>query len=473
MKIKSIQRIEYAEPIPVYDVVDVQPHHNFAIVHDHTVMVSHNCCTMDETNFARAGVKDINLAKEHMKKLYDTVNARISGTFRVRGEVYGKLIAASSKNTDSDFLSDHIQSQLNAGNTHLYLVDKPQWEVLPPSMFSNEKFHFTVGDRYKRGFVIPPENDDEAHHKEYINQGYTIMEAPAEFRRNFIADYDISLRDIAGISVVGAMGFITQDVITPNITTDRKNPFYTDVISVGTQDKQTIEEFFHLEAVPSRLKGCLMNIHLDLSETGDRTGMAGVCVDGSKIVTDFEGKKISMPYFKEVFSVGIQRPTGDRLSFQKVVNFLLWLRRSGFNIGTISTDQYQSSYMREVLNGQGFKTAKISVDRTEDPYIGLKNILYDQRIELIRNDLRDDELVHLQRVNGKIDHPLTLPSGGKGSKDVADCVCGACYTLTTEHSQPVPPPPSVASAIAAVNGSRGAYGKGLPMFSNINTYRRK
>lgn len=429
---------------------------------------------MDECNFTKAGVKDINLAKAHMKKLYDTVNARISGTFKIEGEVYGKLITASSKNTDSDFLSDHIEAQLNAGNTHLYLVDKPQWEVLPPSMFSKEKFHFTVGDRYKKGFVIPEENEDEEHYNEYISQGYKIIEAPAEFRRNFIADYDISLRDIAGISVVGAMGFITQAAITPNITDTRHNPFYTDIIEVGTQDTHTIEEFFHLEAVPTRLKSCLMNIHLDLSETGDRTGMAGVCVDGSKIVTDFDGRKISMPYFKEVFSVGIQRPAGDRLSFQKVVNFILWLRRSGFNIGTISTDQYQSSYMREVLTGQGFKTAKISVDKSEEPYIGLKNILYDQRIELVRNELRDLELINLQQVNNKIDHPLTLPSGGKGSKDVSDCVCGACYTLTTEHSQPVPPAASVASAIASVNGNRGnSAARGLSMFAGSNIYKRK
>lgn len=412
------------------------------------------CCVMDETNFAKAGIKDINIAKQHMKNLYDTVNARISGTFRIGGEVYGKLIASSSKNTDSDFLSDHIESQLNAGNTHLYLVDKPQWEVLPKSMFSDKVFHFTVGDRYKRGFVIPPENDDAEHHEEYIRQGYTVMEAPEEMRRNFLADYDISLRDIAGISVVGAMGFITQEAITPNLSQTRHNPFYTDTIQVGTKDNRTIEEFFRVDVVAPSLKRCLMNIHLDLSESGDRTGIDGVCVDGYKLITDYEGKKVEMPYLREVFAVGVEHPPGDRLSFQKVVNFLLWLRRTGFNIGTISTDQYQSSYLRELLSAQGFKTEKISVDRSEEPYIGLKNILYDQRIELIKNDIRDYELVNLQRVNGKIDHKTN------GSKDIADCLCGACWTLTTEHAVPKPSPKSVASVISSVNGRNSRPGIG-------------
>lgn len=450
MKIKSIQRIYHPEPIPVYDVVDVKPNHNFVISCNDTLLVSHNCAAIDECNFAKAGVKDINLAKTHMKKLYDTVNARISGTFRLNGEIYGKMITSSSKNTDSDFLSDHIENQLNAGNKHLYLVDRPQWEILPKEMFSNESFHFTVGDRYKRGFVIPEENDDEEHRQEYINQGYRVVAAPAELRKNFVADYDIALRDIAGISVVGAMGFITQEAITPCISQTRHNPFFTDIIQVGTQDNKTIEEFFRLEVVPVSLKHCLLNIHLDLSETGDRTGIGGVCVDGNKIVEDFSGKKVSMPFFREIFSVGIEAPRGDRLSFQKVVNFLLWLRRQGFNIGTISTDQYQSSYLRELLNAQGFKTAKISVDASIEPYIGLKNILYDQRIELIKNEFRDNELINLQRVNNKIDHKPNT------SKDISDCTCGACWTLTTEHAQSSAPAKSVAKAIAAVNNPQGS-----------------
>lgn len=448
ISVRSIVKQYHMQPVPVYDVVNAGRHHNFLVACNDCAVVSHNC-TMDETNFAKAGVKDINLAKAHMKKLYDTVNARISGTFRVRGEVYGKLVASSSKNTDSDFLSDHIETQLNAGNTHMYLVDRPQWEILPKSMFSDEVFHFTVGDRYKRGFVIPEENDDEEHRQEYINQGYKVIAAPAELRRNFVADYDISLRDIAGISVAGAMGFITQEAITPNLSTTRHNPFFTDTIQVGTRDNKTIEEFFRVEVVPPNLKRCLLNIHLDLSETGDRTGIGGVCVDGNKIVQDFEGRKVSMPFFRELFSVGIEAPRGDRLSFQKVVNFLLWLRRSGFTIGTISTDQYQSSYMRELLGAQGFNTQKVSVDASIDPYLGLKNILYDQRIELIKNDLRDTELIKLQRVNNKIDHPAN------GSKDLADCLCGACWTLTTEHAQSPPSSNKVAKAIATVNNPNG------------------
>ena len=407
------------------------------------------CCTMDETNFAKAGIKDINKAKVHMKHLYDTVNVRISNTFRLRGEVYGKLVAASSKNTDSDFLSDHIEKQLNAGNDHLYLVDQPQWKILPRTMFSDKTFHFTVGDRFKKGFVIPEENDDESHRQEYIDQGYQIMEAPLEYKKNFLADYDISLRDIAGISVAGAMGFITQEAITPCVAQDRVNPFFEDTYEIGTRDTLQIYDFFHTDVVPRELFRQRMNIHLDLAETGDRSGMSGCCVSGSKLIETEEGKKVVMPFVSQIFQVGIVAPRGDRQSFQKVVNFIVWLRSQGFWIGTISTDQFQSDFLRETLSQQGFETTKISVDRSMEPYVGLRSMLHDQRISLVKHALQEDELVKLQRINNKIDHPQD------GSKDCADALCGATWTLVTEQVVSQPSTKGSFAAMAAVNAGRG------------------
>ena len=430
---------------------------------------------IDECNFAKSGVKDIGIAKSTMKKLYDTINARISGTFRLNGEVYGKMITSSSKNTDCDFLSSHIENQLNSGNTALYLVDEPQWKILPKEMFSDETFHFTVGDRYKKGFVIPEQDDDEEHRREYESQGYKVIEAPAELRKNFIADYDIALRDIAGISVAGSMGFIQQEIITPCVATDRHNPFFQDVLQIGKNDNKTIEEFFHIEAVPQQFKRARMDIHLDMAETSDRSGISGVCVDGNKIVDDIDGKKVSRPMLKQVFQVGIEAPRGDRQSFQKVVNFLVWLRRQGFNIGKISADQYQSAYMLETLELQGFDTCKVSVDRSDEPYIGLKNLLFDQCIELVKHQVQENELIHLQRTGNKIDHPMTNPDGTKGGKDCSDALCGACWTLVTDHVQSNTSQKSVASAIRAMNGPRSSYSgpqNQLNRFGSYNIIRK-
>ena len=429
-------------------------------------------CCLDEVNFARAGVKDLTISKTHMKHLYDTANARITGTFKLGGKIYGKMFTCSSKNTDNDYLSEHIDKQLDAGNTHMYLFDRPQWEVLPSYRFGKETFHITVGDRYKRGFVVPDENDDPAHLKEYEAEGYRVLEVPADYKPNFRADYDIALRDIAGISVMGSMGFITQEMLTPNISTTRKNPFFMDYYEIGVQDNQTLEQFFHAEVVPPELKRLTMNIHIDFAEVSDHIGIAGAVRDGDKNIVDpLTEKKITMHYFKEIFQVAIGAPRGDRMSFQKVINFIVWLKKIGFNIGIVSTDQYQSSYVRETLSQQGFVCEKVSVDKTEDPYIGLRNLLQDQRLELIKHDLQEIELISLQRINGVINHPpqsnsiTELPClengyNSKGiGKDCADALCGACATLVAHAELVRPPAKHVLNAIASVNGPR-TYGIG-------------
>lgn len=466
MKVSKIEKIHYDNPIPVYDVINAGELHNFVIHTENSDIVSHNCC-LDEVNFSRAGVKDISKSKEHMKHLYDTANARITGTFKLNGKIYGKMFTCSSKNTDNDYLSEHIEKQLDAGNNHMYLFDRPQWEVLPAYRFGKEKFHITVGDRYKRGFVVPDENDDPEHLKEYEAEGYRVLEVPSDYKPNFRADYDIALRDIAGISVVGAMGFITQEMITPNISDTRHNPFFEDYYEIGIQDGDTLERHFHAEVVPPELKRLPMNIHIDFAEVSDHIGIAGGVRDGDKVVLDpTTEKKITMPFFREIFQVAIGAPRGDRMSFQKVINFIVWLKKNGFNIGIVSTDQYQSSYVRENLNQQGFTTEKVSVDKTEDPYIGLRNLLQDQRLDLIKHDLQEIELINLQRVNGIINHPpqsnstTTMPCLANGynskgiGKDCADALCGCMATLVAHAEVAKPHTKPVLNAIASVNGSR-------------------
>ena len=167
------------------------------------------------------------------------------------------------------------------------------------------------------------------------------------------------------------------------------------------------------------------------------------------------------------------------MSFQKVVNFIIWLRRNGFKIDLVTTDQYQSSYFRELLSSQGFETNTISVDRSEDPYIGLRNLLQDQRIELIKHQLQEDELINLQRVNGRIDHPpQSTSSDGKNiGKDTADALCGSVWSHIVNSDKIKPSATSIAKGIAAVNGfnAKSKYSSNLNKPSILQTpyVRRK
>lgn len=382
------------------------------------------CGILDEANFARAGIKDVQKAKANMMDTYNTISARIKGTFRKGGEVYGKLFAISSKKSDNDFLESHIQTQLSSGaGDHMYIVDKPQWEVLPSSMFSERKFYIAVGDRYNKGFVVPDNQTDEQSLEDIRSQGYTILTPPEDMKPEFVADFDIALRDLAGISVPGALSYITQDTLDGCINKERKNPFFSDIISVGTKDSLTIEQFFHMEVTDKQIYHCPMFIHLDLSLSGDRTGISGNSITGRKDITTIDGKVLSLPAFTHIFTVAIQAPRGDKIPYDKILSFILWLRQRNFNIQSVSRDQFQSEYMGQLLEAQGIESPKISLDRTPDGYDALKSVLLEKRIDMLDCELLQSELIHLQRdsVSGRLDHPVG------GSKDAADSFAGSIW----------------------------------------------
>lgn len=406
------------EPIPVYDVMNAEPSHNFLIRGLHGDYVSHNCALMDEVNFSQAGIKDSTKAKKRMKETYDTLNARIQGTFKYGGQVFGKMFAVSSKNSDSDFMEDHIRDMRDSGgDAHMYVSDAPQWEVLPPETFSSERFTIAVGGQHQKSFVVPEHQDfPEALH-DLEQQGFLILHPPIDMRANFKADFNVALRDLAGISVAGSMSFITQESITQCINPERRNPFYSDILQIGTQDTYTIAEFFHQEEVPAIYKAIPIFIHLDLALVNDRAGISGVGVIGRTDVKMDDDKIVSVPKVGHMFSVAIEAPRGDRIAFGKIVAFIRWLRKVGYNIFLVSRDQFQSDYLAEELESQGFKTAKFSLDRTPDGYITLQAILLEKRIDLLYSELLQTELIHLQKdnVTNKVDHPV-----------------GGCFTANTK-----------------------------------------
>lgn len=402
------------------------------------------CAVLDEVNFARSGVKDITKAKSRIKGIYDSVVARVEGTFRMRGQVYGKIFAVSSKKTDSDFLEDHVEAQLSAGNTHLISFDRPQWEVLPPDQFSPGRFYIAVGDKHHKGFVLTDES--EAALKELRNQGYQLLQVPIDMKSNFLSDFDISLRDLAGIAVPGALSFITQSMID-DCTGNRKNPFYQDILEIGIRDTYTIEEFFHMELLDRNLLHLPLYLGIDLSLNDDKTGISGAWLNGYKEITSEDGKVVRLPFFSHAFSIDIQAPRGDKIPYAKITSFILWLRRKHFNIQRISRDQFQSEYMAQLLEQEGFTCDKVSVDRTPDGYEAFKSMLLEKRVDLLYVEQLQNELVKLEKdaLSGKIDHRI-----GE-SKDISDSLVRCIWNAVLNEAKPQVSRKHVASAIASVN----------------------
>ena len=387
--------------IPEGDMIEIVPGSGFS----HALGMQVFCAFIDEMNFAKAGIKDINKAKKNVKESYDAIMARIEGTFRLDGVVWGKLFAVSSKKTDQDFLEDHIQKQMAAGNKQLLVFDAPQWEILPEGTFSSERFWLAVGDRHRKGFVVQDESEEAL--QELRDQGYELLQVPLDMKTNFLADFDVALRDLAGISVPGSMSFITQEVIDKCIGT-RRNPFFQDILEIGTRDAYAIEDFFHWEFLTPEILKAEWFIHIDLSLNDDKTGIGASCITGRKEILQDDKKTLSLPYFTHIFNISIKSPAGDKIPYAKITNFICWLRRKGAHIEKVTRDQFQSEYLAQLLEGQGFDVEKVSLDRTPDGYLTLRSVLMEERVDMLQIDLLESELIQLRRdgFSGVPDHPV-------------------------------------------------------------------
>ena len=360
------------------------------------------------------------------------IDARMKSRF-MKGTYLPTLnIIISSKDTEQSFLDSYINTKKQNESKTTLIIDEPQWVVRNDKGSPNDpgSFYVAVGNKVLAHELLPVNFPDSEADK-YREKGYTLIKVPPGFREDFETNLDQSLMDIAGISSSSMTKYISGVRLNQAKVDTYKNPFTKDVIEVGNnpEDKLQYSNFFDLSQISPNDMTKPMFIHLDLSTTGDKTGIAGVWITGKRPTQGEEDASKELQ-FKLAFSVSIKAPKGYQISFEKTKTFIYWLRDRGFAIKGVSSDTFDKSIVQE-LGGHGFKTQFLSVDRVDQktrvclPYAYLKSAIYERHIEIYRKcDLLTDELIGLERMSsGKIDHT----ADGINSKDQADAVCGALY----------------------------------------------
>ncbi len=104
-----------------------------------------------------------------------------------------------------------------------------------------------------------------------------MIKVPPIYREHFETNLDQALMDDAGISSASTTKFISGARLNAAKVDGYVNPFLKDIIEVGNDpnDKMQYFNFFDLNAIPPECRGKPMFIHLDLSLSGDKTGIAG------------------------------------------------------------------------------------------------------------------------------------------------------------------------------------------------------
>lgn len=443
MKIKSIKKITLPEPKQFYDVIEAAPHHNFLIKTNFGYIVSHNCAFTDEVNFS-AVTTDVDKIKRKMLNLITKTDARMISRFQRGNKLPTLNIIASSKNSDQSFLDQYIETKKKNESKTSLIIDEAQW-VVDDRKNMKEKFWVAVGNKFQASEVLP-KNATEELVRNYRDKGYQMLQVPysTSYWDAFNASVEIALNDLAGISTVGARKYIAGHLWKAVKTDSYRNPFSRDTISVGTAENDAAQysDFFDLSAIPEDMKRIPMFLHLDLSSSKDKTGIAGVWVLGKK-----PGVEVPTPkevFYKVAFSVSVEAPKGYQISFEKNRIFIRWLREQGFKIKGVSFDTFQSTHLMQQLNAEKFNPEVISVDRLEGtdekdengnkhkickPYEYFHSTLYERRMQVYdRCDLLTEEVLGLERQpDGHINHP---DNGTVGSKDQIDAVVGAMYNAS-------------------------------------------
>lgn len=437
MKIKSIQKQTLLSPKQFYDIVDAQPYHNFFIKTNTGYVCSHNCNFTDEVNFGLTS--DVEKLKKKQKTLISQVDARMKSRF-MRGTYLPTMnIIASSKNSEQSFLEDFINSKKQNESKNTLIVDEPQW-VVDSRKDSPIKFWVAVGNKFLANEVLPLDAPDTLV-EEYRAKGYSMIHVPIGYRENFVENLDGALQDIAGIATASSLKYISGMKWNECINPDIQNPFTKEVIEVGNakDDKVQYSEYFDLSKIPSDLKSRPLYIHLDMSISGDKTGIAGAWIKRKKTsASDGEAQSRSL-FFRSAFSVAIQAPRGAQISFEKNKNFIYWLKDNGFNVKKVTADTYQSAAVLQDLTAHGFDCDIQSVDRLTgegknkicEPYHYFKTTIYDGRLEIYKTTLLTEEVVGLERLSdGHVDHTTE----GINSKDISDALCGAIFEAS-KHAE--------------------------------------
>lgn len=383
----------------------------------------------DEVNFGLTN--DVEKLKKKQKQLISQIDGRMHSRF-LRGDYLPTLnIIASSKNSDQSFLEDYIETKRKNESTTTLIVDEPQW-IVDDRKITGKWFYVAVGNKFLANELIPMDSPQSLV-DEYRAKGYTILPVPSGYYETFQDNIDGALTDIAGIATASSLKYISGMRWNEIKVNTYENPFSREVIEVGNakDDITQYSDFFDLTKVPKNLKTRPMYIHLDMSKTGDRTGIAGIYVLGKS--PKVEGESASKELFFQVaFHVAIQAPKGYEISFDKHRTFIRWLKQQGFKIKGISYDTFQSAQLGQQLEADGFETKTVSVDRldsetkTQLQYAYFKSTIYDRRLIVYNKcDYLTDEILGLERESdGHIEHP---EQGTQGSKDCADAICGSLW----------------------------------------------
>lgn len=394
---------------------------------------------LDEVNFMER-VKNSKQANaddsgeyDQAKTLYLNLSKRRRSRFMKQGKLPGTLFLVSSSRYPDDFTETKAaEAEMWGGSDpEIFVLSQSLWEGRGREKYSEAEFRVLIGNERQRPRIL-------AENEIVTDADIEVMHVPEDLRGEFEKDIGGGIRDFGGRTTLATRPFIhnRESLFECMALADQYD--YQSAIALQEIDLEVSQPV----VIPERVRTDVRTMrvaHVDLATTRDSAGLAIGHIAGTRTIERHQpetGEKITevLPVIAYDVILRITPPRDGEIDFSKIRQIIYDLRDNhGLPIKVITTDGFQSTDFRQILARKGFATDYLSLDRTTQPYRTLRDALYDHRVLLPRHQTLVHELTELEYVqNGakeKIDHKP------RGSKDVADAVCGvAAYLLTRRHT---------------------------------------
>ena len=326
--------------------------------------------------------------------IYDMYRASVDSRF----PDYGKVILLSFPRFKNDYIQqryeDIISEKEVIARSHKFKLD----EDLPDNTVGNE-------------FEIFWDEDQIISYK--YPRVYAIRRPTWEVNpTRSIEDFKIAFyRDVT--DALGRFACMPPEAIDAFFKSREKIEMAFNDLSLAVDGFGRFEEWF----TPEEDKEYY--IHVDLAQKHDH------CAVSMAHIEKFVSVKVTDTYSQpapivKVDAVMYWTPTSDKsVDFAEVRDYILSLRSRGFNIRICTFDRWNSHDMMQQLKQYGINTETLSVAKKH--YDDMAMVVLEERLKGPHIPLLVDELLELRIMRDKVDHPR------KGSKDLADAVCGSIY----------------------------------------------
>jgi hypothetical protein len=368
------------------------------------------------------------------------------------------LIIDSQRESLSDFTE--VKKQHAKTDQSIIVLEHTLWDAKAEDYEDEPRFYLELGSDQVPAHILHHIEDaslwsDEFNDKpenltddDWLADNLHVLRVPESFRHDFVENMEKALIDFVGAPPESTSRFLPfpkqiHAAQTEFVASGGQNLFLKDNISLkllfGDSKLCNWPQLINYKYVEQlQVEGSFnYAVHLDLSSTGDATGVAIGRIVGQKVVSKgqhfdikerriVEVENLEAPIFKIDGVLRVFPASGEHIDVNILRDLILELKRH-LNIRYASSDWIGPAGHLDTWRQHEIISGHRSVDRTPDDYYLLRNAIVDLRILFPSHEVLNTELRRLKRIfyggSVKIDHP------SDGSKDISDSVAGVVGVL--------------------------------------------